>query len=247
MTLTMRPGSVPAGKAQRPSPVSSSPPALLSSLLRVPLVLKIAGTNVLIVAAALAAVVFVGHELPVTRSAIFIMVGALGVSLVAGVGLTTLALRPLRGMEQTLIRFQGGDQSARVPASPLADDDIERVGHTLNHLLDGLTPRGEPAKPAYTLRVELFEPLPQDLGITRNESVVRYSYSSVARFRLFDAAGNQMLVSEASGLSSYEVTNSEFATVSGQLNARERVLEEISNEIKSQLAVWFRSRRGRTA
>lgn len=122
-----------------------------------------------------------------------------------------------------------------------------RSGQILrNHLLDGLTPRGEPARPAYTLRVELIEPLPQDLGITRNETVVRYSYSSVARFLLSDAAGREMLVSEASGLSSYEVTGSEFATVAGQLNARERVLEEIANEIRSQLAVWFRSRRGRT-
>jgi hypothetical protein len=56
-----------------------------------------------------------------------------------------------------------------------------------------------------------------------------------------------VLVSEASGLSSYEVTGSEFATVSGQINARDRVLEEIANEIRSQIAVWFRSRRGRTA
>jgi LPS-assembly lipoprotein len=164
--------------------------------------------------------------------------------------LGTIAATPLAlggcGFEPLYGRF--GDTSI---ADDLATIKVElianRSGQILrNHLLDGLTPRGTPARPAYTLRVELFEPLPQDLGITRNESIVRYSYSTVARFRLLDPAGAQMLVSDATSVSSYEVTGSEFATVSGQLNARERVLEEISNEIKSQLAVWFRSRRGRT-
>jgi LPS-assembly lipoprotein len=123
-----------------------------------------------------------------------------------------------------------------------------RSGQILrNHLLDGLTPRGEPQQAAYVLRVELFEPLPQDIGITRNESVVRYSYSTAARFRLHDAAGKELLRSEASSVSTYEVTNSEFATVAGQLNARDRVLAEIATEIKAQIAVWFRTRRGRTA
>jgi LPS-assembly lipoprotein len=151
------------------------------------------------------------------------------------------------GFEPLYGRF--GDRSI---ADDLATIKVQlianRSGQILrNHLLDALTPLGEPPQPAYTMRVELIEPLPQDLGITRNEAVVRYSYSSVARFRLIDSAGKEVLLSDASGLSSYEVTNSEFATVSGQANARDRVLEEIANEIKSQLAVWFRSRRGRTA
>lgn len=164
----------------------------------------------------------------------------LGAAAATPLALSACGFEPLYG------RF--GDRSI---ADDLATIKVElianRSGQILrNHLLDGLTPRGEPQRAAYTLRVELIEPLPQDLGITRNETVVRYSYSSVARFRLFDSTGNEMLQSDAAGLSSYEVTGSEFATVSGQANARERVLEEISNEIKSQLAVWFRTRRGRT-
>ena len=136
------------------------------------------------------------------------------------------------------------DDLASIRIMPIAN----RAGQILrNHLLDGLTPRGEPQQAAYVLRVELFEPLPQDIGITRNESVVRYSYSTAARFRLHDAAGKELLRSEASSVSTYEVTNSEFATVAGQLNARDRVLAEIATEIKAQIAVWFRTRRGRTA
>lgn len=151
------------------------------------------------------------------------------------------------GFEPLYGRF--GDRSI---ADDLATIKVQlianRSGQILrNHLLDGLTPRGEPQPAAYVLRVELFEPGPQDIAITRNESVVRYSYPTVARFRLQDAAGTELLRSEASGVASYEVTGSEFATVAGQLNARERVLAEIATEIKAQIAVWFRTRRGRTA
>lgn len=164
----------------------------------------------------------------------------LGVAAATCVALSGCGFEPLYG------RFGNSsiaDELATIKVELIAN----RSGQILrNHLLDGLTPRGSPDRAAYTLRVDLIEPLPQDLGITRNESVVRYSYSSIARFYLFDAAGRQMFAGDAAGLSSYEVTGSEFSTVSGQLSARDRVLEEISNEIKSQLAVWFRTRRGPT-
>ncbi len=123
-----------------------------------------------------------------------------------------------------------------------------RSGQLLrNHLLDGLTPKGELARPAYTLRVELIEPRPQDLGVARDDSVVRYSYSTVARFKLDDPSGRSVFEGQSSSLSSYEVTNSEFATVAGRTNARDRVLEEIAVDMKAQLAVFFRSRRSPTS
>ena len=164
----------------------------------------------------------------------------LGIAATTGAALSGCGFEPLYG------RFGNSsiaDELATIKVELIAN----RSGQILrNYLLDGLTPRGTPDRGAYTLRVELIEPLPQDLGITRNESVVRYSYSSVARFFLFDATTRQVFAGDASGLSSYEVTGSEFSTVSGQLNARDRVLEEIANEIKSQLGVWFRTRRGPT-
>ena len=151
------------------------------------------------------------------------------------------------GFEPLYGRF--GDSSI---ADDLARIKIQviggRSGQLLrNHLLDGLTPKGELARPAYTLRVELLEPRPQDLGIARDDSIVRYSYSSVVRFMLNDPAGRLVLAGQSSSVSSYEVTNSEFATVSGRTNARDRVLEEIAIDMKAQLAVFFRSHRNPTS
>ena len=93
----------------------------------------------------------------------------------------------------------------------------------------------------------MLEPRPQDLGVARDDSIVRYSYSTVARFKLQDPTGRVVLESQSSSISSYEVTNSEFATVAGRTNARDRVLEEIASDMKAQLAVFFRSRRSPTS
>jgi hypothetical protein len=38
------------------------------------------------------------------------------------------------------------------------------------------------------------------------------------------------------------VTNSEFATVAARTNARDRVMEELSSDIKAQVATFLRQR-----
>lgn len=132
------------------------------------------------------------------------------------------------------------DRFAGIKISMIAN----RSGQQLrNYLIDGLTPRGAPVRPTHTLDVELVEPRPQDLGITRDDSVVRYSYTTTAVFRLTEAGGRVVLQGQSSASSSSEVTNSEFATVAARNNARDRVLEEISHDMKQQLAVHFRDRR----
>jgi len=163
------------------------------------------------------------------RTALLLLAGALPA--LAGCGFS-----PLYG------RSEGGavaEELAKIRVLPIAN----RSGQVLrNHLLDGLTPMGEPQKPEYTLQVALAEPNMQELGISRSESVVRFGFSAVARFRLLDAKGADLLQGDAGGSSSYLVTNSEFATVSARTNARDRVMEEISNDIRMQVATLLRAR-----
>ena len=51
-----------------------------------------------------------------------------------------------------------------------------------------------------------------------------------------------LMQGDADGSSSYLVTNSEFATVSARTNARDRVMEGISSDIKLQVATFLRTR-----
>src|SRR5690606_1314734 len=68
-----------------------------------------------------------------------VMMVALVMSLVVNLLLVHVALRPIRDLEATAHRVWGGDLQARVPPSMVADRDMERVGRTVNLLLDALT------------------------------------------------------------------------------------------------------------
>jgi signal transduction histidine kinase len=114
-------------------------PGWLRAALGVRLLAKIAGANTLIVIIAIA--ISLGlHDLkrPGLTLASVMMV-ALVLSLLVNLVLVHVALRPIRDLENTAHRVWGGDLQARVPPSMVADRDMERVGRTVNLLLDALT------------------------------------------------------------------------------------------------------------
>jgi len=112
--------------------------ALAERALRVPLLGKLVGANLLIVLAALVVVV-AERQGVLPGNAVSILSIALAVSLMVNLGLVYVALRPLSELELTAARVSAGDLGARVAPSPLADRDMAQLGATLNTLLDNLT------------------------------------------------------------------------------------------------------------
>jgi signal transduction histidine kinase len=106
--------------------------------LRVPLLGKLAGANLLIVVAALIGVA-AERRMDAPGHVVSILGVALGMSLVVNFLLVYVALRPLSDLEAAATRVSAGDLEARVAPSVLADRDMARVGTTLNVLLDRLT------------------------------------------------------------------------------------------------------------
>jgi signal transduction histidine kinase len=113
-------------------------PTLLERALQVPLLGKLAGANLVIVASALLAVAAERQSL-LPGTAVPILGIALGLSLVVNLVLVYVALRPLSDLEAAASRVSAGDIEARVAPSILADRNIARVGATLNALLDRVT------------------------------------------------------------------------------------------------------------
>ena len=124
--------SLPRAAARRP------PLRWVARLLAIPLVGKLAGASAIVVVAAMGAALFLHGDAPRDTRMMVIMTLALGTSLLVNVGLVLIALRPLHELEATADRVGQGDLAARVPASPLADRDMARVGRTFNHVLDEL-------------------------------------------------------------------------------------------------------------
>jgi signal transduction histidine kinase len=100
--------------------------------LRVPLVVKLVGANLAVVALLFAIRSGLSHAGSLALD------GSIVVALALYVGLVLIALRPIRDLEAVAERVWQGDFGARVERSTVADQEVLRVGAMFNILLDGL-------------------------------------------------------------------------------------------------------------
>jgi signal transduction histidine kinase len=101
--------------------------------LRVPLVAKLVGANLLVVG--LLTVMWLMAGGPLNGAVIL----ALAVVIALHFALAVVALRPIRDLETVAARVWGGDYGARVERSQMADHQVLRVGAMFNILLDELS------------------------------------------------------------------------------------------------------------
>jgi signal transduction histidine kinase len=97
-------------------------------ILRVPLVAKLIGANVIIVASAIG----------LNQSEVTTAVIALTAASVVNFLLVRLALHPVDKLEELAERVSAGEFTARAVSFPYADKELVRLGDTVNTLLDSL-------------------------------------------------------------------------------------------------------------
>jgi two-component system sensor histidine kinase UhpB len=116
------------------------------ALLGLPLFLKVLVANVIVVLVGVGlgtwfTLTYVantgGGDLHWAAVAVMLVVGFAGSALINAVVLT-LALQPLHTLERTVDRVAAGDLSARAQRVLFRDPDVERLGETLNTMLDVL-------------------------------------------------------------------------------------------------------------
>ncbi|MDE3053106.1 MAG: HAMP domain-containing protein, partial [Gemmatimonadota bacterium] len=117
----------------KPDVFSTSPArdwSLIERILRMPLIGKLLGANMLVALAALTVSAVFGHP------GLFALVCiALAISFVVGALMVRLALVPLDDLGEVASRVADGDFSARVPVSRLADAQIAELADAFNRLL----------------------------------------------------------------------------------------------------------------
>jgi signal transduction histidine kinase len=140
-----------------------------ATALRVPLMIKLLGANLL--ALALLALVVIGHG-PAAPTIGVVILAVVGGAIVFS-GLAAVALLPLRSIEAVASRVWRGDFGARVDSSLVADRDMKRIGTTFNLLLDGLvTDRS---------RVQALASAVIDAGDRERASLARELHDSTAQ------------------------------------------------------------------
>jgi two-component system sensor histidine kinase UhpB len=111
---------------------------LIGYLLRFPLFYKILVANAVIVALVTIGSVMIARAAAENENVTLALLLGVGVvlSVISNAIILRLALTPLKALEHTSRRVQEGELTARVPASDLADRDLERLAATLNMMLD---------------------------------------------------------------------------------------------------------------
>ncbi len=140
-----------------------------------------------------------------------------------------------------------GDHTAGGAPSELAMIKVEaipdRVGQQLhNHLLTTLNPRGRPRKTRYILKTRVKETT-ASLAVRKSAFATRANLTVKADYNLTTPAGGKTLFSASSSITvSYNILDSEFATLMAEKDARARAIREISEDIRIRLGAFLARR-----
>ena len=155
---------------------------------------------------------------------------ALALSLVL---LGACSVEPLYGSRTGKAR---GGGAAAIEIAPIKD----RVGHIVrNHLIDALTPRGQPAHPDYRLTLSV-EQHKTPILIQLDDHATRFNLTLRARFSLADRDGAVVYWDSARATGSYNVVDSGFATVTAERDAAEEAARVLSEEILTLILLHLR-------
>ncbi len=146
------------------------------------------------------------------------------------------------GFEPLYGRTASGASAIDELAAIQVEQIPDRSGQILrNSLRDALNPNGQALPARYRLRIRMIEPR-QELALQRNDTVARVGYGVVATYVLLDASGRALTSGASSLNTNFEVSDSQYATLSSRNSARDRVIAQISEDIRDQLAIFLGSR-----
>ncbi len=153
--------------------------------------------------------------------------------------LQACGFRPLYAPEEGTVM----EDLSRIKISTISD----RIGQILrNRLLVLLTPKGVPAQPLYKLDVTLNE-TKSEISLRKDATSRRTQITIIALYTLKDLSSQKVLLSgNVEETSGYSIgSQSDFASlpsIVSEKDTRERLIEEIAQELKIKLAAHFISK-----
>jgi LPS-assembly lipoprotein len=109
-----------------------------------------------------------------------------------------------------------------------------------NGLLDNMGIDGNPVKPAQRLEVTLTSSL-GGLLVQPDAAITRYNYRLAGAYKLVDTKDGHVLTEgHVYGQSAYNVVTSEYATVVAQRDAERRAAQNISEELATRIALYYK-------
>jgi len=137
--------------------------------------------------------------------------------------------------------YNSGDQESFPEFAQIIINPIpNRNGQILrNHLLFALNPTGRKLKPVYNLNIKLSEST-TSLAVRKSAFATRANLTVSTKFNLNRIKDNKSLYSGTSNITvSYNILDTEYATLAVKKNAVTRGLLEVSQSIHNQLGFYF--------
>ncbi len=152
----------------------------------------------------------------------------------AGCGFQPLYAKPETDNSMSL-------ELASIRIGDIGEDDERRVGQLLrNELIDRFTAGVGEQPQRYTLAIEIDQRT-SALQIQNTDTVTRYNLQLLAKLRLFANGSNEAIyVADAQATSSYDVVDSEYATLVAEQGSARAAARDLSNTIANLLALYFR-------
>ncbi len=162
----------------------------------------------------------------------------LAATLVASLAVGACGFRPLYGD----LDGEAGTGAARLSSIEVALIP-NRSGQLLRtFLIQRLNPGGRPDEPAYRLNVAVRE-VERRLGVDSTDTATRANLVVNSTARLTDLTTSAVVYdARVDAITSFNILDDEFATLASRRAARERALEQISEDIRTRVALYFQRR-----
>lgn len=155
----------------------------------------------------------------------------------AALALSACGFRPLYGTSSISEGAAKAFASVRIEAIPPTNDS-DRIGYLVSNALDeALHKPGLKAEARYVLKIALADER-RGLAIQDDASITRYNYRLSADWLLVAIGADTATArGRAQTTASYNVVDSEYATLIARKDAEERAAREIAEQIKLKIAV----------
>lgn len=148
-------------------------------------------------------------------------------------GLPGCGFRPLYG------QGSAGDTVPQLAQIAIIQPE-DRVSQQMrNYLLDMITPKGSPERPAYILDYQITETV-GSVFVTRSDEITRNNLQiTVAAYLRNYETGRPIASFSVSSQASYNLTVADYSNLISEKNARERALRDAAEQLRIRLANYF--------
>jgi len=164
-------------------------------------------------------------------------VAGIALAIAAALALSACGFRPLYGTASISEGAANAFASVRIEPIPPTNDS-DRIGYLVTGALDqALHKPGLKAEARHVLKVSLADER-RGLAIQDDASITRYNYRLSADWALIAIGSDKPVATgHAQTTASYNVVDSEYATLVARRDAEERAAREIAEQMKLKIAI----------